>query len=225
MKTSPLFLLFLTATLVVPLGFFGVQANAQSTDANESNTSTNPTNSSSAENIGQQISNFVHNATAIFKQQRDETIQAIKDCREKAQNATADNRTQIMNDCHTTLTAIKEKYQDIRNQFQELFKQFRDSIITLRHHEEGLQVSDQDKDNAIKKINDDVAKHGMTGLGIALGHLKGMGENATMGMENALRHVNETNEYNQSGMQTMPGYQGQHGPPMSPGESGSHGKH
>ena len=93
----------------------------------------------------------MHNATTIFQQQRDEALQAIKDCREKAQNATTDNRTQIMSDCHTTLTAIREKYQDVRNQFQELFKQFRDSIITLRHHEEGLQVSDQDRNNAIKK--------------------------------------------------------------------------
>ncbi len=229
MKISTVLLLFLTATLAVPLGFSGVQADDQSTNANQTGanqTLMNPVNASSTENVGQQVSDFVHNATAIFKQQRDETIQAIKDCREKAQNATGDNRTQIMSECHTTLSTIRDKYQDVRNQFQELFKRFRDSIITLRHHEEGLGASDQDRDNAIKKINDDFAQHGMKGLDMALGHLKRMGENGTMGIEKALKHGNETGEYNQTGMPPMSenrGDQNQHGPPMSSGQSGSQG--
>lgn len=215
MKTVSILLLSLTATIILPLSLSGVQATDQpdtnQTGSGDNNTITNIMGNST-ENIGQEISDFVHNATAVFKQQRNETIQAIKNCHEQMKTATSDNRTQITDECHSTLDAIKEKYQDMRNQFQELFKQFRDSIITLKHHEEGLQVSDQDRDNAMKTINDDVAKHGMKGLTIKHGHVIEM-------------RGNETNEYgNQSGIQHMPeeSDHGMHGPPMSPGQSGSH---
>ena len=211
-------------------------------------TGINAVNSTATENIGQQISSFVHSATSLFQQQRNETIQAIQDCHQKMRTATSDNRTQIIDECQTTLNAINEKYQDVRNQFQVLFKQFRENIITLRHQAEGLQVSEHDQANAIRNINEDAAKHGLTDIKIALQHMKGMWMNGRIGIERALQHVNETSESNQSGttftpltppsptaathgMPVIPPIpvqstnQGSHGPPSLPGQSGSHGKH
>jgi hypothetical protein len=203
-KTSSVLLLFLTSTLILPFGFSGVRAD-QSTNANQISSDTsqtisfgfsNQTNSAVAENIGMLVSNFVHNATVLFHQEKTENIQAIKECHQKIQNATSENRTQVIDECHATMNVIREKYQNARTQFQELFKQFRKNIIVLRHQAEGLHVSEQDLSGAIRNINEGAAKHGLGGIAIALGHLRGMGENGKMGIERALMHVNETSNTN-----------------------------
>ncbi|TLX81898.1 MAG: hypothetical protein E6K98_06595, partial [Thaumarchaeota archaeon] len=70
-------LVFLASVLVVPTGYSNAQME------NETN-STTPVNASTSgqENVGQQISAFVHQAIAHFKQQREDTSNAIKECRE-----------------------------------------------------------------------------------------------------------------------------------------------
>ena len=236
MKLRPVILSLLVITMSVPLGFYEVHADVQEngTEDNGASPSENETQTdgeynATGENIGTQVSDFVHNATAVFQQQRDETIQAIKDCREKMQNTTSDNGTKTRDECQATFTAIREKYQAMRNQFQELFKQFRESIITLRHDAEGLHVSDQDRKNAIKHIDDDATKNKTRGMAMAIEDLKGMGH---AGFKNDLGQANETNENrgNPHGMQNqtappMDDGEGQHGRPAMPGEGGAHGKH
>ncbi len=182
-------LVFIAGIIAVPLGYSNAEMENQT---NTTETSANMTTSVNAtENIGQQVSAFVHEANDQFKQQRNETISAIKDCREKIRNATPDMRSQVASECHQNLVTIKDKYKDVRQQFQELFKRFRDSIIVLRH--EANTTSSQDKDDAIKKINDDVARNGLSGLENALKRLKGMGlEHGKMGIEHAMQEVNKT---------------------------------
>ncbi len=185
-------LVFLTGILVVPLGYSNAEMENQTNSTETSENMTASVNATSQENIGQQISEFVHQATEQFKQQRNETLNAIKDCREKIRDATPDMKSQVADDCHKNLQTIKEKYKDIRQQFQDLFKRFRENITTLRHGGNDTS-STHDKDMAIKKINDDVAKNGLRGLENALKHLKGMGlEHGKMGIENAMQEVNKT---------------------------------
>ena len=166
---------------------------------NETN-STTPVNASTSgqENVGQQISAFVHQAIAHFKQQREDTSNAIKECREKIRNATADTRSQVTDECHKKLQSLKEKYKEERKQFQELFKKFRESILTLRHDANGI-LSGNDTNMAIKRINENASKNGMHGLENALGHLKGMGlQHGKLGIENAIQHVNKTRTESES---------------------------
>lgn len=168
MKTSSILLLILTLTLVLPIGFSSVHAESQTNDDNKTRSNDNDTKTDvknmNGTNVGQEVSDFVHNATAAFKQQRAENIQAIKDCHEKIRSATDENRTQIINDCHTTMASIREKYKDLRTQFQNLFKEFRENLLALKHDAEGSKLSDSDRDNAIKAINDDAVKHEMKHL-------------------------------------------------------------
>ena len=187
---------FLAGMLAVPLGYSNAEKENQ-TDSENSENMTASANATSQENIGQQVSAFVHEATDQFKQQRNDTINAIKDCREKIRNATPDMKSQVADECHKNLLAIKEKYKDVRQEFKELFKRFRENIITLRH--EVNATSSHDKDDAIKKINDDVAKNGLAGLENALKHLKGMGlEHGKIGIEHAMQEVNKTRNENMS---------------------------
>lgn len=245
-RGSFLLLLILTSTLIVPLGFYPARADDQSND-----TGTNNANQTGAEShgpgqsnatgsygIGLEVSSFVHNATAIFQQQRNETLQAIKDCRQQMQNASSENRTQIADQCHSTMTAIREKYQALRDQFQQLFRQFRENMMILRQDAEGMHVSDQDRERAMKNIDDDAARNGVTGLNMAFEKMKGVGEKGMMGIEHALKRENETGQYNETGQNrenynetsdqyAMPTQHGgeSRGPPMGHDDGGLRDKH
>lgn len=175
----------LLTSMVVPMSY------SQEQTANQTNVSSNLTSTISETNVGQQVSDFVHNATALFKQQREETLSAIKDCHEKIRNATSDERSQVADECKTTLKTITEKYQDARKQFQQLFKQFRENILVLRNEAQGMHVSPQEKEMALKNIDKEAVKSGFTGL--SQKHMKGMGENETKGVDKASKHMNENN--------------------------------
>jgi hypothetical protein len=183
MKTSSILLLAITLSLVLPVGFSSVHAESQTNGDNQTRSDNDKSNymkNLNGTNVGQEVSDFVHNATAKFKQQRAENIQAIKDCHEKIRSATGENRTQIIDECHTTMATIREKYKDLRTQFQGLFKEFREHLLALKHDAEGSKkLSDTDRDNAIKGINDDAVKHGMKSLNMT--HLKEMKDHGKMG--------------------------------------------
>lgn len=114
------------------------------------------------ENLGQAVSSFVHKYNAIFKQQRDETIKAIKECNEKIKNAPAENRKQIRADCKITLQEIKEKYKDLRNQFKADFKEFRETTkVVLAEAKESKVIDKEDVKEVkqeIKQVKNEVKK-------------------------------------------------------------------
>jgi len=102
-----------------------------------SNNATGITNNQTAitstniSNLGQLVSDFVHQRNELLKQQREETLKVIKDCNAKIRNSSQENRTQIKADCKDALKAIKEAYKDARKQFKEDFKDFRDIAKSL----------------------------------------------------------------------------------------------
>ncbi|MDE1843314.1 MAG: hypothetical protein KGH95_06670 [Thaumarchaeota archaeon] len=202
MKITSILLLALTLSLVLPIGFSGVYAENEGNDNQTKSHDENQTRSGENDtgmvampnlngtNVGQEISDFVHNATAVFQQQKAENIQAIKDCHEQMKTATPENRTQIIDECHATLKTIREKYQDLRTQFHNLFKQFGSDLMTLKHDAEGSKISDDDKNNAIKGIND-AAKHKMNELNMT-GLTKGLKEHGKMGVGEEMHMSNST---------------------------------
>ena len=100
-------------------------SNATGTTSNQTSTQAN------ISNLGQLVSDFVHQRNAILKQQRNETLQVIKECNDNLKNASSENITQIKDDCKAALKAIKEKYKDARKQFKEQFKVFRETAKSL----------------------------------------------------------------------------------------------
>lgn len=92
---------------------------------------------SNATNIGQAISSFVHLVRNDFKDQENQSKQVIKDCREKARNATSiTERKDIMNQCKTDLKSIKQQFKSERQQFHVVFKDFRNVIIKNQDQED-----------------------------------------------------------------------------------------
>lgn len=155
---------------------------------NSSNTSVNQTmtvNATSPQNTNdtkaaQQISDFIHQAATDFKQQGMETRQAMLDCRDKLQNANPDQISNIKNVCTTNLSAIKVKYQDERNHYHDLIKQYRQSVMVFLNDARGNQMS--------KSIMDKEFEH----LGMMM-HSGGVGRATT---------VNNTNCVNPNGQPT-----------------------
>src|SRR6185312_13473462 len=85
---------------------------------------------SNGTNPGQQISDFIHKIRDAFKQQETQAKQLIKDCREKARDATnpADKKT-IMDQCKIQLKQVNQQFRGEHKQLQLDFKQFRETVI------------------------------------------------------------------------------------------------
>ena len=90
-------------------------------------------------NLGQQVSSFVQYYKVIFKQQREDTIKALKVCNDKVINAAPENRAKVKADCKIVFKTIKEHYKDARKQFKDDFKVFRDTAKSL------IKVAREDK--------------------------------------------------------------------------------
>ena len=120
---------------------------------NATGTTSNQTSITSANisNLGQLISDFVHQRNELFKQQREETLKVLKDCNEKIRSASQENRAQIKADCKDAFKAIKEAYKDTRKQFKEDFKDFRDTAKSLIKVAKENKVIDKEDVKDFKK--------------------------------------------------------------------------
>jgi hypothetical protein len=108
----------------------------------------------SLENFGVEVSDFVRDAMSQFQEQRQETISQIKQCREDMMNAEPSERSQVRQDCRSSLDEIRESYREIRGIFQDTFKEFRESVEVLRSDAKGEAVSDEDRQAAIDGIRE-----------------------------------------------------------------------
>jgi len=108
----------------------------------------------SLDNFGVEVSDFVRDAMSQFQDQRQETISQIKQCRENMMEAEPSERSQVRQDCRSSLDEIRESYRDIRGIFQDTFLEFRESIEVLRADAKGEQVSDDDRQAAIDDIRE-----------------------------------------------------------------------
>jgi hypothetical protein len=95
---------------------------------------------SNSTNVGQQISSFVHFIRDIFKQDDLKSKQIIKDCREKARNASPADRKNIMSECKAKLKEIKQQLRSEHKQLQMDFRQFQEMIVGNNQQKSSQQV-------------------------------------------------------------------------------------
>ena len=108
----------------------------------------------SLDNFGLEVADFVHEVVMQFKEQRQETIDVIKQCREDMNNADPSDRAQVRQECRTSLDEIKDSYREIRSIFYETFKEYRDSFQVLRDEAKGKPVFASDRQAAIDDIRE-----------------------------------------------------------------------
>ena len=107
---------------------------------------------SNGTNPGQQISAFIHKIHAAFEQQETKAKQTIKDCREKARDASSpEDRKNIMNECKAQLKQINQQFKGERKQLQLDFKQFREAVIgnNQENHEKPKDTDTKIKNTAL----------------------------------------------------------------------------
>ena len=111
-------------------------------------------NFQSMTNFGTDVFDFVKNSLSQFKQQRQETIDTIKQCRENLKNSPPETKDQTRQDCRTQLDEIKRSYKEIRNTFRDAFHEFHDDMKVLIDDAKGKHISDSQRQNAFFKINE-----------------------------------------------------------------------
>ncbi|MHB8546108.1 MAG: hypothetical protein ACYDAJ_05025 [Nitrosotalea sp.] len=130
-----------------------MSTNATRTNATMTHSTTNSTASqSNYTQSAQQVSDFIHSAVADFKQQGNETLKVILDCRDRVQTAAPGDVDSINRDCSIQLNAITAKYQDERNHYHDLIKQYRSSVMIFLDDARGLSVSPATLGNAITHL-------------------------------------------------------------------------
>lgn len=122
---------------------------------NLSHAQSEPPQSETMDNFGQEVSDFIHEVIPLFKQQRNETISAIKECREMVNKASVEERSQKRTECRENLDAIREKYKEKRVLYRDIFKEFGDALKPLIRNAKGLQVKETERMDAIKEIRED----------------------------------------------------------------------
>ena len=96
-------------------------------------------------NLGQEVSDFVHDTRDEFRAQKEETKAIIDSCRKALQNATPEERIDNKLLCREDLNAVRESYQELRRTYHDVFKEFRVHVRAI--------MSDTDSAAAIDAIN------------------------------------------------------------------------
>jgi Bacterial Ig-like domain (group 3) len=112
---------------VITQGSSGVQTNATL---------------SSATNLGQLVSTFVHARNDLTKELRQQTIDIIHACRAQAKSASPGDRQQIEQECKLQLQQVKQNFKDLQNQLKQEFDQLRiqfQSDIKQLHQQENTE--------------------------------------------------------------------------------------
>lgn len=119
-----------------------------SNDNDIEDTETNSDNS----NLGQEVSNFVHEARKLFEQQKTETKEIIAQCREDMRNAEPSERKSVREECKSNLEEIRESYKTLRETYRETFKEFRENMMVFIQESKGLPIDSTERDAAIANI-------------------------------------------------------------------------
>ena len=102
----------------------------------------NGTNQTS--NLGQLISDLEHKRNQLLKQQRQENLVIIHDCRVQIKNTSSENKTQIIQDCKIKIRESQKKYKDLLNQLKVQLAQLR-AQFQLQIHEDKNEKHSENK--------------------------------------------------------------------------------
>ena len=128
----------------VPTNIYIDFAFAQTEDTAEDETE-DTAEEDTANNLGQEVSEFVHKTGDHFRAQKEETKAIIDSCRGALKNAAPEELQDIKIQCREDLNQVRESYQELRRTYHNVFKEFRVHVRAI--------MSDTDSAAAIDAIN------------------------------------------------------------------------
>ena len=93
-------------------------------------------------NLGQEVSNFVHESRDLFEQQGIEMKAVIQDCRDAMSDALPSERQDVRQDCRDNLDAIRDSYKELRKTYKDTFKEFRENMKVFIQESKELPIDD-----------------------------------------------------------------------------------
>ena len=109
-------------------------------------------NQENPNNLGQEVSDFVHESRNSFEEQKQETKNVISECREELAEADPSDREEIREQCRSDLEDIRETYKSLRETYRETFLAFKEDMKVLIAEAKGLSVSSDEIQEAIENI-------------------------------------------------------------------------
>ena len=109
----------------------------------------NGTNQTS--NLGKLISDLEHQRNELLKQQRQETLVLIHDCRVQIKNASSENKTQVAQDCTITIKESRTKYTDLKNQLNTELATLKAQLKSQSHQDKNEKHSDNETEHSDNK--------------------------------------------------------------------------
>jgi DNA repair exonuclease SbcCD ATPase subunit len=92
--------------------------------------------------LGQDVSDFVHDASDEFRTQKEETKAIITACREALQNAVLEEQNDIRMQCREDLNEVRESYQELRRTYHDVFKEFRVPVRAIMSGDDSVSTID-----------------------------------------------------------------------------------
>jgi len=130
-----------------------VETDEVETDEVETDEVDTTTPQASISNLGQEVSNFVHESRDYFKEQKVETKKVIAQCRVDTNNAVPSDRQSVREQCKSDLKEIRDSYKDLRQTYHDMFKAFRDDLKILIKEYKGLEINEGEKAAALANID------------------------------------------------------------------------
>jgi titin len=136
----------------------------------------NGTNQTSS-NLGKLISDLEHQRNELLKQQRQETLVLIHDCRFQIKNASPENKTQVAQDCKVKIKESRTKYTDLRNQLNTELATLKAQLKLQSHQDKNEKHSDNETEHSESKTthSENETEHSenkISQLGNMTGHFK-----------------------------------------------------
>lgn len=111
-------------------------------------------NLSSDSNLGQLVSDFVHQRNALLKEQRNETLSIIHECHAEMKTASHVDRKQIRDECKLKLKESREKFKELQKQLKQEFEQLKDQFQSEIKQLQAQQEMDQK--NETQNLNKEI---------------------------------------------------------------------
>ncbi len=116
---------------------------------------------SSDTNLGQLVSDFVHQRNMLKKEMRNQTVTIIHDCRTQVKSASPGDKKQIQEECKLKLQQIRQNFKNLQNQLKQQFEQLKaqfQSNIKQLHQDEDEEEKNMTKnfDNQISSLQGEI---------------------------------------------------------------------
>lgn len=111
------------------------------------------------QNFGQQMAAFVRDAQDQFSQQREQTIDAIKQCRQSIADAAPEDRAAKRQECRENLDDIKNSFRETRDTYRQAFKEFSGDMRVLMNDARQMNVDASKLQQAMSRITDRAMQH------------------------------------------------------------------